>query len=170
MDGKGRDRRTPQEKGIPLKNRFLNKHHQASIQDNLSVAPKKPSFYNFYYIACAVTGNSYEPSSPLSIKLDLKSRHMQLSQSTVKRAGIHRQTQRWPPNPLENIQLKGAKDWEASEYRIQDESHCRKHLEADNTKDWSKKHRPPEGGTIAPQLSDYKKKPATTRENRAQTA
>ena len=46
----------PQEKGIPRRIEL----RRDTIQDNLSVAPK-PSFYGFYYIACAVTSNTTNP-------------------------------------------------------------------------------------------------------------
>jgi hypothetical protein len=56
----------PQEKRIPRKLEL--RQIIIIIKINTIVLPLQ---FNDYYIACAVTSNSYEPSSQLSIKLNL---------------------------------------------------------------------------------------------------
>ena len=70
----------------------------------------------------------------------------------------------------ENIQLKGAEDWESWSTEFKTRAIAANIWRLITPKPGQRNTDPLREEPIAPQLSDYEKKPATTRENRVHTA
>ena len=95
----------PQEKGIPRRIELREETQYKTICRSLP----KPSFYDFYYIACAVTSNSYEPGSQYSIKIEPpKPTHAIGSKERSDRPDEEMAN----TQTSENASLKGPEDWE----------------------------------------------------------